>query len=176
MLENRRRRTEDGKRTMDATAILRLGWMFRSLCSAIAPLALIVFLNAQAAADNAPPDGHQVFMQSGCFACHGEMGNGGVGPRFREDRFLTFSDYVVGQILIGRSVMPAFADKLDDQQIAAVASYIRGSWGNQFGEVKPEEVAQVRKQLQQEEQALSGSALPRQPLPANQPGAVKKIQ
>ena len=145
--------------------------------TALASLGAILLLSAPAAAvDKPPPDGHQVFMQSGCFACHGEMGNGGVGPRFREDRFLAFTDYVVGQILIGRSVMPAFADKLDDQQIAAVASYIRDSWGNQFGEVKPQEVAQVRKLLEQEQQALSGSSEPRQPPPANQPGAVKKIQ
>src|SRR5579864_844944 len=85
-----------------------------------ATLGVLVVWASGAAADQSPPDGHRVFMQSGCFACHGEMGNGGAGPRFREDRFLTFTDYVAAQILIGRSVMPAFADKLDDQQIAAV--------------------------------------------------------
>jgi hypothetical protein len=86
-------------------------------------------------------------MQARCFACHGEYGFGGVGPRFRENRFLGMSDYVVGQILIGRGVMPSFADALTDQQIAEVASYIRNSWGNQFGAVKPQEVAKVRNDI-----------------------------
>lgn len=98
---------------------------------------------------NTPADqqGRQVFMQARCFACHGEYGNGGVGPRFRQDRFLGIADYVIGQILIGRGVMPSFAEALDDKQIAAVASYVRNSWGNQFGPVKPEQVAQVRNEV-----------------------------
>lgn len=172
------RRPEDAKWNIGVVRLLNFPFsVLRLPFSALTSVSLIVLLNAQAvAAGPAPPDGHRVFMQSGCFACHGEMGNGGVGPRFREDRFLAFTDYVAGQILIGRSVMPAFADKLDDRQIAAVASYVRDSWGNHFGEVKPEEVATVRRQLQQEQQALSGSSEPRQPPPANQPAAVKKIQ
>jgi cytochrome c6 len=73
--------------------------------------------------------GAQVFMQSRCFVCHGELGTGGAGPKFRDNPFLQFSDYVVGQILLGRGIMPSFADKLDDQHIAVVASYIRNSLG-----------------------------------------------
>lgn len=91
--------------------------------------------------------GAHVYMNARCFACHGEYGFGGVGPRFREDRFLGVTDYVVAQILIGRGVMPSFAEALNDQQIAAVATYIRTSWGNNFGHVKPAEVAKVRKQI-----------------------------
>lgn len=91
--------------------------------------------------------GHEVYMQSGCFACHGELGYGGVGPRFRNDKLLAANEYVVGQILIGRGVMPAFAHKLSDDQIAAVATYIRTSWGNQFGPVSADEVAKARKQF-----------------------------
>lgn len=92
--------------------------------------------------------GWQVFMSSRCFACHGEYGFGGVGPRFRENRFLGLADYVVGQILIGRGIMPSFADALSDQQIADVASYIRNSWGNKFGPVTSQEVAKVRQEIQ----------------------------
>ncbi|HZD88872.1 MAG TPA: cytochrome c [Pseudolabrys sp.] len=92
-------------------------------------------------------NGHKVYMNARCYACHGEMGNGGVGPRFRENRFLGMGDYVVGQILVGRGVMPSFAHALNNQQIAAVASYIRTSWGNQFGDVSPDEVAKMRKQV-----------------------------
>jgi mono/diheme cytochrome c family protein len=93
------------------------------------------------------PNGSQVFMSSACFACHGQNGTGGVGPSFRGDPFLSLTDFVVAQILLGRGVMPPFGDKLNDQQIAAVATYIRNDWGNHFGEVKPQEVAQIRSQL-----------------------------
>jgi len=43
--------------------------------------------------------------------------------------------------------MPPFGDKLNDQQVAAVATFIRNAWGNHFGEVKPQAVAEVRRQL-----------------------------
>ena len=86
-------------------------------------------------------------MQSGCFACHGEMGHGGAGPGFRNDKLLAADQYVIGQILIGRGIMPAFAHKLNDEQIAAVATYVRNSWGNDFGPVSPADVAKARKQF-----------------------------
>ena len=43
--------------------------------------------------------------------------------------------------------MPAFDWKLSDQQIAAVASYVRNSWGNGADEVSPDEVKDLRKKL-----------------------------
>lgn len=43
--------------------------------------------------------------------------------------------------------MPAFGWKLDDQQIAAVATYARNSWGNTASEVHEDQVAKVRKKL-----------------------------
>jgi mono/diheme cytochrome c family protein len=94
-----------------------------------------------------PSAGGETYMRAGCFACHGEMGYGGAGPRFRNDKLLAADDYVIGQILLGRGIMPSFAHKLDDQQIAAVASYIRNSWGNDFGPVSADQVAKARKQF-----------------------------
>lgn len=91
--------------------------------------------------------GKGVYMNARCFACHGELGYGTAGPRFRNDKMLSIDKYVIGQILIGRGIMPAFADKLSNQQIAAVASYVRTSWGNKFGDVSAEQVAKTRKQL-----------------------------
>ena len=92
-------------------------------------------------------NGEKIFMQNNCFVCHGQQGFGGIGPAFRNDPFLLLTDYVASQIILGRGVMPAFGPKLNDKQIAAVASYVRTSWGNQFGVVKPEEVARVRGML-----------------------------
>lgn len=110
--------------------------------------ALVFGLDSAALAqEDTAANGKHVFMQARCFACHGEYGFGGVGPRFRENRFLGMGDYVVGQILVGRGLMPSFADALTDQQIAAVASYVRTSWGNSFGAVKPQEVAKLRKEV-----------------------------
>jgi cytochrome c553 len=139
-----------------------------------AALLLLVGLCAMPAfAENTGSDeGSHVFMQSGCFACHGEQGFGGAGPRFRDDPFLGITDYVVAQILIGRGIMPSFANKLNDQQIAAVASYIRNSWGNHFGEVKSDQVAQVRQTIQQEYN-LMGSSQPN-PGPSNLPAPQQK--
>ena len=93
-------------------------------------------------------DGSQIFKSGGCFVCHGEMGNGGAGPGLRGDPFLAITDYVVAQILLGRTIMPAFGETLSDQQIASVATYIRNSWGNHFGKVDPQEVAQLRKKFE----------------------------
>ncbi|MGN6469382.1 MAG: c-type cytochrome [Rhizobiaceae bacterium] len=92
--------------------------------------------------------GAQVFMKGRCFVCHGEDGFGGAGPRFRENRFLGLGDYVVGQILIGRSIMPSFADSLSNEQIAAVATYVRNAWGNKFGPVDAGQVAAARSKMQ----------------------------
>lgn len=57
---------------------------------------------------------------------------------------LVIGKFVVAQILIGRGQMPPFRDKLSDEQIAAVAQYIRTNWGNEFGPVTPREVAETR--------------------------------
>lgn len=92
--------------------------------------------------------GAAVFMKGRCFVCHGEQGFGGAGPRLRENRFLGLGDYVVGQILVGRKIMPAFADVLNDEEIAAVATYIRNAWGNGFGTVEPQQVAAARERMQ----------------------------
>jgi mono/diheme cytochrome c family protein len=63
---------------------------------------------------------------------------------------LAVTDYVIAQILLGRGIMPSFAGQLSDEEIAAVATYIRTSWGNHAGPVNPAEVASVRRVLQQE--------------------------
>lgn len=115
--------------------------------------------------------GLQVYKQARCYACHGEQGFGGVGPSFRQDQFLAIGDYVIAQILIGRSVMPSFAETLNDEQIAAVATYIRESWGNKFGAVKADEVAATRKALKEKmpQPPHVSAAEPQQPSEAPAP-------
>jgi mono/diheme cytochrome c family protein len=40
--------------------------------------------------------------------------------------------------------MPAFAADLDNWQVAAVATFVRNSWGNEYGLVREEWVANRR--------------------------------
>jgi len=54
------------------------------------------------------------------------------------------ASYHISRILYGGAGMPAFADQLSDEQIAAVATHERTSWGNDFGEITAEQVAQER--------------------------------
>ena len=54
--------------------------------------------------------------------------------------------------------MPAFAWKLDDQQVADVATYLRNSWGNRAPAVTAAQVAAMRKSLHLEgERLVEGS-------------------
>jgi nitrite reductase (NO-forming) len=96
-----------------------------------------------------------------CAACHQPTGQG-LPPTFPP---LAKSDYlaaapraqVIGHILHGlqgpvtvlgttyNNAMPPMAF-LSDDEIAGVLSYVRGSWGNELGNVAPGEVAAVRNQ------------------------------
>jgi mono/diheme cytochrome c family protein len=107
----------------------------------------VALLTESTLANDSPPSGHDVFMHSGCFACHGQLGYGGAGPGFRGDKMLAAQDYAVARILIGGGIMPAFGKVLSNQEIAAVATYIRTSWGNDFGAVDPKQVAKTRATL-----------------------------
>jgi mono/diheme cytochrome c family protein len=96
--------------------------------------------------------------QRNCMACHGEIGEGvpGFVASLRESPRVRAPDAeeVIYAVLTGaprgvdlRSQMPAFADLLSDQQVAAVVNYIRNSWGNAAPAVNPERVRTVRQQL-----------------------------
>ena len=111
----------------------------------VAVLCLFTFGSQAAPAQSDPT---RIYVDQGCAVCHGLMGRGGVGPDFVGDHFLALGDYVIAQILLGRGEMPAFADKLSDDQIAAVASYIRQSWDNKLGDLSPDQVKQLRAKLQ----------------------------
>jgi mono/diheme cytochrome c family protein len=43
--------------------------------------------------------------------------------------------------------MPAFADKLDDAEVAQLTTYIRNAWGNRGGSVDSDEVHDLRKKM-----------------------------
>ena len=114
------------------------------------------FLSPSSAADRAS-SGFDTYMHSGCFVCHGQLGYGGAGPGFRGDKIIAADDYVIGRIVLGGGIMPAFGKKLSDKEIAAVATYIRTSWGNNFGPIDPQQVTNTRRTLDgAKSQAFSG--------------------
>ena len=94
-----------------------------------------------------------------CAECHGETGNG------RPPAYLPFAGrhslttpsavnlirivmnggYPPGTLGNPRPFgMPPFRSMLSDEDVAAVVSYIRSSWGNQAGVVTPDEVSRYR--------------------------------
>jgi mono/diheme cytochrome c family protein len=111
-----------------------------------------------------PPDaavmavGRAIYEDS-CSACHGPSGEGvpHMFPPLKGDAVAQQSDpsTVLRVILQGAmtaatrerptpSAMPAFDWKLSDEQIAAVATYVRNSWGNQSSPVGAGAVGDLR--------------------------------
>ena len=91
--------------------------------------------------------GQEVY-ENNCADCHRSNGEG-LAVKFPA---LKGSAFVQGEVkpvltkvLFGERSMPAWAEHLNDQELAAVLTYIRNSWGNKAPAVKPEDVAAVRK-------------------------------
>jgi mono/diheme cytochrome c family protein len=75
-------------------------------------------------------DGAAVFASAGCKNCHtlkaaGATGN--VGPNL--DELMPEEEQVAAQVANGGGGMPAFGDKLSDEQIEAVAQYVSQNAG-----------------------------------------------
>ncbi len=105
-------------------------------------------------------DGEKLYKRN-CVACHQADGKGtpGVFPplvgsrwvRGEPDRMVAIMlNGMSGQIEVAgntfNSIMTPFSSLLDDEQIAAIATYVRSNpdWGNDADEVSPEKAAQVR--------------------------------
>ena len=77
-----------------------------------------------------------------CRQCHGTKGT--AGTPLASNHKLEDPAYVAHTIIDGRGYMTAFGEHLDDAQIAAIATFVRNSWGNDYGPVTPDEVAAAR--------------------------------
>lgn len=88
-------------------------------------------------------EGREVYVNN-CTVCHGQQGEGGQGPELAGDDVLSDKRHVINQILRGSRFMPRFGDQLSDREVAAVATFVRNSWGNEFGAVVEEEVSSAR--------------------------------
>ncbi len=132
------------------------GPLYRRFLS-LGSCAFVVLVSTSAvvlAQQNADQNGQgaEIYRQSGCGVCHGGFGTGGFGPKLSGDPLLIIAPFVAAQIILGRGQMPPFGGRLSDEQIAAVAQYIRNSWGNDFGPVTPKDVADTRQLLKRARQ------------------------
>ncbi|MBM9595463.1 c-type cytochrome [Roseitranquillus sediminis] len=81
--------------------------------------------------------------QDNCAACHGDRGQGtGTAPALDGNVNLESRPLIINQVLWGSSEhgMPPFADVMTDREIAAVTSFVRNAWENEFGIVFPRSV------------------------------------
>jgi mono/diheme cytochrome c family protein len=86
-------------------------------------------------------EGAQLFAKL-CAPCHGADGGGMVGPPLRQ-----LADNVRGLVRIivtGGAEMPPVGAQLSDRDIAAIATFVRNSWGSQYGWVGEDQVAAAR--------------------------------
>ena len=95
--------------------------------------------------------GKEIFEEN-CAQCHRSNGKGlpGTFPAHDGNPFVTGDPTpVIATVLNGRKghlgQMPTWKDQLNDQQIAAVVTYIRQAWSNRAPGVTPDMVAEVRK-------------------------------
>jgi mono/diheme cytochrome c family protein len=113
---------------------------------------------AQAAATTSPARGVNVYAAN-CAACHMPTGTGfsGMFPALAGNPVVNSQNPVslIHIILSGSTmpptqgapmaaVMPGFASRLSDREIADVVTYIRSSWGNKGGPVDASQVRSLR--------------------------------
>lgn len=90
----------------------------------------------------------EVIFNNVCIACHQPDGKGveGIYLPLAGNPLVTLEDptYLITVILNGRGGMPRFDSTYSDEQVAAIATYVRQAWDNDAAPVTAEEVAIVR--------------------------------
>lgn len=82
-----------------------------------------------------------------CAACHGAQGNESLASHvvlLADNARLGNDRLVLRRIIHGSGYMPGFGGALSDREVAAVATYIRNSFGNEFGIIGEEAAAASR--------------------------------
>ncbi len=116
---------------------------------------LLLLITGLALAQGPGPDGllkqgQEIFSDT-CAQCHRANGEGlpGTFPALNKNPFVVGDpNPVIATVLNGRKgksgQMPAWKDKLNDQEIAAAVTYIRHAWSNRAAAVTPAMVAALR--------------------------------
>jgi len=97
--------------------------------------------------DELTAEGASIY-RSRCTRCHGRNGEGerqshDAAPRLAGNYARLSVQSIAVQVIRGGAYMPPF-DSLTDREIAAVATYVRSSFGNDHGSATAEEVAKNR--------------------------------
>lgn len=117
-----------------------------ALCLALSGCAPEPQSATESAARSAEPDGAQIYF-SNCAGCHGREGQGAAGayPALRGSALVN-GPY--GPMLMppmyGRGAMPGFTQLLNDEEMAAVLTYIRTAWGNTGDALSAGQIAPFR--------------------------------
>lgn len=91
-------------------------------------------------------EGAQVFARI-CAACHGANGDESLASHvaiLANNSRLQNGRMVAQRVINGGTYMPSFGDVLSDREVAAVATFVRNSFGNEYGLVGEEEAAALR--------------------------------
>jgi mono/diheme cytochrome c family protein len=94
----------------------------------------------------APAEPRQAYIDN-CSACHQPEGAGiqGIFPALAGDPFVKGDPTeLVRTILAGRNGMPSFRNVLGDEELAAIVTHIRTSWGNGAQPATPAFIDEVR--------------------------------
>ncbi|WP_018970392.1 c-type cytochrome [Rubritalea marina] len=125
-------------------------------------------------------DGRKVYEKN-CMACHGENGVpvSEVFPPLAESEWVRGDAGRMVEIILGGLVgeitvkgkqynllMPTQGASMTDEEIAAVATYVRSSWGNKEAAVAPHFVKQLRSTVEIGESLEAHKVLAKYPLPA----------
>ena len=120
-----------------------------ALMSAAALAATALLAVAPARAQGPAADGKALFMKN-CAACHQATGKGipGAFPALAGSKFVT-GDHaeVAGVLLKGRGGMPDFSETINDRDLAAILTYVRGEWGNKADALTEDEIHKLRTAL-----------------------------
>lgn len=81
-----------------------------------------------------------------CAVCHQAAGEGGIGPALAGNPHVNIGSpsAMLTTILQGRNAMPSWRGQLAASDIAAVATFIRSSWGNNAGPVTVQDVMVIK--------------------------------
>jgi cbb3-type cytochrome c oxidase subunit III len=89
--------------------------------------------------------GASIFSKN-CAACHGANGTGGIGPALAGNPRVNIANPtpMLTTIVQGRNQMPSWRGQLSAGDIAAVATFVRSSWGNSAGAVSVQQVTAIK--------------------------------
>jgi mono/diheme cytochrome c family protein len=125
-------------------------------------------------------------VYSNCQPCHGAAGAGVPGqfPSLVDAEFVVGGEKRMIAILLKglqgpltvhgatfNGAMPAWEKTLTDKKIAAVATYVRSSWGNAASEISEAKVAAARKEFAAQSNPWTAAEISQIPADANLPDA-----